>query len=196
MSRTRGNGWIVATTLGLAAILFIACGGSSNPPAASRPEPPRSTTSSTPAFRDVEPTAADFVNINRMARVGDHFLGSLNGHLDAVLAVARDPDGGDYPVGTIIQLLPQEAMVKRREGFSPATNDWEFFFLTVSPDGTVIETRGAEGVVNRFGGNCASCHAAAGDRFDFVCEDDHGCAPLPIGEELFTAIQEADPRPI
>jgi hypothetical protein len=29
----------------------------------------------------------------------------------------------------------------------------------------------------------------------FVCEDDHGCAPLPVGDDVITAIQNADPRP-
>jgi len=86
--------------------------------------------------------------------------------------------------------------VKRRAGFSPATNDWEFFFLSVSPEGTVIEVRGADEVVNRFGGNCASCHSAADPQFDMVCEDDHGCEPLPIDDNLILAIQEADPRPL
>ena len=28
-----------------------------------------------------------------------------------------------------------------------------------------------------------------------VCENDHGCAPLPIGDDLIHGIQEADPRP-
>jgi hypothetical protein len=52
-------------------------------------------------------------------------------------------------------------MVKRRKGFNRATRDWEFFFLTTTPQGTAIVTRGTTTVVNRFGGNCASCHLAA-----------------------------------
>ena len=55
-----------------------------------------------------------------MNRVGEHFVASLNGHLDAVLAVARSKSGGVYPVGTVIQLIPTEAMVKRHKGYSPA----------------------------------------------------------------------------
>jgi hypothetical protein len=98
-------------------------------------------------------------------------------------------------VGTIIQLVPQEAMVKRRAGWNPATQDWEFFSLDVGAAGTTIVTRGADDVVNRFGGNCASCHAAVDPKFDFVCENDHGCAPLPIGHDVIASIQEADPRP-
>jgi hypothetical protein len=94
----------------------------------------------------------------------------------------------------VLQLVPQEAMVKHRQGFNPTTNDWEFFFLDVSAGGTKIVTRGVEEVVNRFGGNCMACHSAADDKFDFVCEDDHGCAPLPIGDDIIRAVQNADPR--
>ena len=65
----------------------------------------------------------------------------------------------------------------------------------VYPVGTVIDKRGTSDVVNRFGGNCASCHQAAQARFDGVCEENHGCAPLPIGPDVFHAIQESDPRP-
>jgi hypothetical protein len=51
-------------------------------------------------------------------------------------------------------------------------------------------------VVNRFSGtSCAGCHSAAEPQFDFVCENDHGCAPLPVGDDVITAIQKADPRP-
>ena len=193
VSRTRGEAWIVASTVGLAAVLFVACGGSSKPSSA-RSAPTESTSSTAPAFRDVEPTAADFVNINRMHRVGDHFIGSLNGHLDAALAVARNPAGGDYPVGTIIQLIPTEAMVKRRAGYSPSTGDWQFFRLNVSPVGTDIVSAGPK-VKNFFGGDCASCHSLAEPRFDFVCGKDHGCAPLPLTDDLIARIQGADPRP-
>jgi hypothetical protein len=112
------------------------------------------------------------------------------------MAVANDPEGGVYPVGTIIQLVPQEAMVKRGKGFDPETRDWEFFFLRIDENGTVIETRGADETVNSFGGNCASCHSAADRKFDMVCEDDHGCAPLTIGDDIITALQENDPRPL
>jgi hypothetical protein len=114
---------------------------------------------------------------------------------DATLAVARSSDGGTYPVGTLLQLVPGEAMVKRAPGFSPTTNDWEFFELDVSAQGTSINVRGGDEVVNRFGGSCANCHAAADPQFDFVCEDDHGCEPLPISRPIIETIQDSDPRP-
>jgi mono/diheme cytochrome c family protein len=131
-----------------------------------------------------------------MTKVRNFYIDNRLGHLDEALAVANSPTGGVYPVGTIIQLVPQEAMVKREKGFNPATRDWEFFFLSVSPDGTVIDRRGTTDVVNRFGGNCASCHQGAQARFDGVCEENHGCAPLPIGPDLIHAVQESDPRPV
>jgi len=182
---------VVLTTGVLAAAFFVACGGGSSRPA-SAPSPP--TSSTTPAFRDVAPTAADFVNINSLTRVGDHFVGSLNGHLDAVLAIAHSERGGVYPVGTIIQLIPTEAMVKRYSGYSPSTGDWEFFSLKVSPQGTQIKQSGAV-VKNFFGGDCASCHRAAAKQFDFVCGKNHGCAPLGISDAFIATVQRLDPRP-
>jgi hypothetical protein len=183
----------VSSTGALAAVLFVACGGSSSDTA--RPQATGGpTTSTTTEFADVAPTAADFVNINTMTRTGDHFVGSLNGHLEAVLAVARSKNGGVYPVGTVIQLIPTEAMVKRHKGYSPSTGDWEFFSLNVSPQGTRIGKSGAK-VINFLGLNCATCHRAAASKFDFVCEKNHGCAPLGVTDAFISRIQRSDPRP-
>ena len=86
-------------------------------------------------------------------------------------------------------------MVKRAPGFDRDSNDWEFFTLDVSAAGTKILTRGGSEVVNRFSGtSCAGWRSAAEPQFDFVCENDHGCAPLPVGDDVITAIQKADPR--
>src|SRR6202034_3027189 len=41
-----------------------------------------------------------------------------------------------YPTGTILQLIPTEAMVKHDRASFPKTNGWEFFALKVSADGT------------------------------------------------------------
>ena len=191
MSPTRARALVVLSTAVLASAFFVACGGESSRAGSA---PPTTTSTTRPAFRDVAPTAADFVNLNSMTRVGDHFVSSLNGHLDAVLAVARSKNGGVYPVGTMIQLVPTEAMVKRHAGYSPSTGDWEFFSLKVSAQGTKIVHSGAV-VKNFFGGDCASCHRAAAKQFDFVCGKNHGCAPLPISDAFIATIQRLDPRP-
>jgi hypothetical protein len=178
--------WVVASTLLVAALLSVACGGGSE---SSEPD---TTTTSAPA-EDVDITAADFPNVNTLTPIGNHFVGNLLGNVDGTLAVARAGEGR-YPVGTLIQLVPFEAMVKRHAGYSPSTNDWEFFSLDVSAEGTTILARGTKDVVNRFGGNCASCHQAARPEFDFVCDKDNGCEPLPIGDDVIMQLQQADPR--
>jgi hypothetical protein len=170
----------------ITALVFVACGGggdsSGSPATKAKPE-------------DVDMTAADFPNVLTMAKVGNYYVANRLGHLSEAVAVARSPKGGRFPVGTLVQLVPQEAMVKRRPGWNPATRDWEFFFLDVSPTGTKIVHRGTKNVVNRFGGNCASCHLGADKRWDMICRHDHGCAPLPIDDSVIAAIQQADPRP-
>jgi hypothetical protein len=190
------TGWVWGSALAPAALLFVACGAGSSGKAA---VPPPSTSPSTPTtvvVEDAKLGPADFRNINTMTRVGDHFVGNVRGHLPAALAVARSDSGGRYPVGTILQLVPQEAMVKRAPGYSPATNDWEFFSLDVSATGTRVLSRGGAKVLNRFGGSCASCHRAAQTQFDFVCGTTHGCAPLPVGPDVIASLQRSDPRPL
>jgi hypothetical protein len=148
-----------------------------------------SGTTDTTAVADVVVIASDFKPLADMTRVRGFFVDNVTGDLDGTLAVANDPEGGTYPVGTVIQLIPQEAMVKRAPGF-------EFFTLDVTAAGTTIVTRGGSEVINRFSGtSCAGCHSDAEPQFDFVCEDDHGCAALPVGDDVITAIQNADPRP-
>jgi hypothetical protein len=138
--------------------------------------------------------AEDFDCILDLPKVHRFRITNVLGDLDATLAVANSPDGGSYPIGTLIQLIPTEAMVKRAPGFAPAANDWEFFALSVSAAGTEILDRGAESVVNQFGGNCFDCHTNAAPQWDFVCEQDHGCDPLPFTEAQIEAVQNADPR--
>jgi hypothetical protein len=153
-------------------------------------------TTETTAVEDVVVDADDFKPLADLTAVRGFFVDNVAGDLEGSLAVANNPEGGTYPVGTVIQLIPQEAMVKRAPGFDPDSNDWEFFTLDVTAAGTTIVTRGGSEVINRFSGtSCAGCHSAAEPQFDFVCEDDHGCAPLPVGDDVITAIQNADPRP-
>jgi hypothetical protein len=98
----------------------------------------------------------------------------------------------EYPVGTILQLIPAEAMVKHPRSRFPDSNGWEFFALDLSPQGTKIKARG-DSVVNFIGVTCLSCHLAAAT-FDFVCEKDHGCAPIPVDDKVIASRQSQDPR--
>lgn len=141
----------------------------------------------------VEVTAASFPCLTDMDPVRRYRATNLLGDVAGTLAVAEDPEGRVFPVGTLLQLVPAEAMVKREPGFAPETDDWEFFFLDVGEEGTEILTRGPD-AKNAFGGNCADCHAAAAERYDWVCEDDHGCVELPLTDEAIATIQDADPR--
>ncbi len=138
--------------------------------------------------------AHHFGCIREMTPVRHFYLTNLLGNLPASLAAANAPEGAIYPPGTLIQLVPGEAMVKREAGFSPATGDWEFFELEVSAQGTQIRARGFAEVNNRFGGNCFACHAPARQPWDFVCEDNHGCESIPVTRQMIGALQRSDPR--
>ncbi len=121
----------------------------------------------------------------------------------------------EFPVGTILQLIPTEAMVKHPRGMFTKTNDWEFFALDVSASGTKITDRG-ENVLSLFDMNppadaakagdhgeavikqpagitCLSCHGHA-IKYDLVCEKAHGCPPIPLNDQQVAKFQAADPR--
>lgn len=152
---------------------------------------------STPAPAAVAPIKIDehsFACISKLTPVRGFYVGNLLGKLDATLKVANSPSGGVYPPGSVIQLVPTEVMVKQRPGFNPITKDWEFFELDVAKSGTKIRTRGFTDVVNRFGGNCFSCHIKAKPQWDFVCETGHGCDPIPLTPAMLGALQRTDPR--
>lgn len=170
-------------------------GGSSSTTAGTAPGTTVASTT-TVVDEDVVAQPSDFKNLKDMTKVRGMFIDNLLGHLDEAVAVATNPEGGVFPVGTVIQLVPQEAMIKRKAGFSPAFGDWEFFELDTSAEGTVISKRGGAEVVNRFGGqSCAACHVKADIKFDFICEKTNGCDPLPIPDSVFIALQEGDARP-
>ena len=148
----------------------------------------------------VEVSQDDFVCLTEMTPVRGFFVDNLLGDLDATLAVANSTDGGIYPVGSVVQLVPTEVMVKRESGFNQITKDWEFFELDVSEKGSTIKVRGAFEVVNKFGGNCFACHVKAKPQWDMICEQEHGCDPitLPNGkilsQEMIKHVQKTDPR--
>ena len=147
---------------------------------------------STPAAIPVNDRS--FGCISALKPVRGFFVGNLLGHLSATLKVARSKNGGVYPPGSVVQLVPTEVMVKQPKGFNAATHDWEFFELDVAKDGTKIRKRGFVEVVNRFGGNCFACHVKARAEWDFVCETGHGCDPIPLTEPMICALQRTDPR--
>jgi hypothetical protein len=74
--------------------------------------------------------AKSFRCITEMTHVRQFYVDNLLGNLDATLAVANSATGGTYPEGSVIQLVPTEAMVNREKGFNSVTHDWEFFELT------------------------------------------------------------------
>lgn len=139
-------------------------------------------------------TASTFSCIRDMTKVNHFYVDNLLGDVDATVAVAKSEEGGVYPPGSVVQLVPGEVMVKREKGFNVATKDWEFFELNVSAEGTEINKRGFAEVVNKFGGNCFACHIKAKPQFDLVCEDDHGCDPIPINRTMIAGLQNTDPR--
>jgi hypothetical protein len=138
--------------------------------------------------------ATSFRCITSMTPVRQFYVDNLGGDLAATVAAANSATGAVYPPGSVIQLIPGEAMVKREKGFNPATRDWEFFELDVSKNSTQIRKRGFADVVNRFGGNCFACHIAARPEWDLVCESDHGCKPIPVTRAMIGALQRTDPR--
>jgi hypothetical protein len=99
----------------------------------------------------------------------------------------------EYPTGTVLQLIPTEAMVKHDRAVFPNSNGWEFFALKVSADGTTIQDRGDKVLNTSLNKPCLDCHSPA-VKFDFVCEKRHGCAPIPVTDQQIAAIQSADPR--
>lgn len=118
---------------------------------------------------DFDPQPEDFTCIADWEKVLGFRITNALGKTAEAIAVAESGTG-TYPVGTILQHLPTEAMVKRRAGFSPETKDWEFFLLQLSPQGvTTIAERGTTEIETSMGATCVSCHSLAPDEFDFVC---------------------------
>ena len=174
----------------LGAYGLVAC-GQSGPSSVDTPAPAEAETPAPPVF---EPTAAAFKCIRDMHPVRGFFVDNLLGNLEGTIAAATSETGAVYPPGSVVQLVPGEAMIKREPGFNAATKDWEFFELDVTEAGAAIRVRGADEVVNQFGGNCLACHEKAKPEFDLICEQTHGCDPIPLTPVMVKAIQNTDPR--
>jgi hypothetical protein len=136
---------------------------------------------------------ASFKCMTEMTHVRHFYVDNLAGNLAATVKVAQ-AGTGDYPVGSVLQLVPNEVMVKREKGFNAVTHDWEFFDLNISPTSSTIRVRGFQDVNNRFGGNCFNCHVKARQEFDLVCDNSHGCDPVPFTRAMSGALQRTDPR--
>jgi len=152
---------------------------------------------------DFVPSAADFdcLQDSEWTTVGVSRYKNMNGHTAEMLEVARSPDGGVMPIGTMIQLVPTEASVKRGEGYNAASHDWEFFSLAALTDGgtTIKASGGGAEVLNFINESCLGCHSKAAPQWDFVCGDvdggnTHGCAPLPLSGAVLASEQSTDPR--
>ena len=134
-----------------------------------------------------------FKCITEMTHVRHFFVDNLLGNLAGTVAVAT-AGKGEYPEGSVLQIMPNEVMIKQQKDFNTATHDWEFFWIDISKEGSKIFTRGFAEVNNRLGLNCFACHEKAKPEFDLVCELDHGCDPIPVTRTMFGALQRTDPR--
>ena len=143
---------------------------------------------------DVIVDEESFNCIREMSPVRHFYVDNLLGDIESTLEAANAPEGAVYPPGSVVQLVPTEVMVKRESGTFPATGDWEFFELEVNEKGSKIVKRGFVDVMNRFDGNCFTCHVPAREKWDFICESDHGCEPIPIDHKMTGALQRSDPR--
>src|SRR6516165_11056879 len=144
---------------------------------------------------DITVSEQTFGCINDWPKIRNtHIYNADTDKLNEATRIFRDSvSDTEYPVGTILQLIPTEAMAKHSRGTFAKSNDWEFFSLDVSASGTKISERG-ENVVNHTQGlTCLSCHQPAA-KYDFVCEKTHGCAPIPLDDQKIAELQGADPR--
>jgi hypothetical protein len=174
MIKAKSRASRVLEFFGYAAVLLAAKGAAA---------PPAPLTISDKSFRCIA----------EMTHVRHFYVDNLAGNLQGTVKVATAGTGA-YPVGSVLQLVPTEVMVKREKGFNAATNDWEYFDLNLAPGGTTIRARGIQDVNNRFGGNCYTCHVKARAEFDQVCDNSHGCDPIPITRAMSGALQRTDPR--
>jgi hypothetical protein len=147
----------------------------------------------TAADKPLSVDAQSFRCMSQMTKVRHFYVDNLLGNVDATVAAANAQNGA-YPPGSVIQLVPVEAMVKGAKGSNPETNDWEFFVLDVSKDGTTIRSRGFAKLEGPHGGFCFGCHSNAKPQFDLVCEADHGCVEIRITRAMAGALQRTDPR--
>jgi hypothetical protein len=145
-------------------------------------------------------TETDFTCIRDWPKVGTLrvFHAKKRKLRKAVRTLEKGKPRRKLPKGTILQLIPFEAMVKAKGGFNKDGGGWEFFALSVSADGTEILQRTSletpDAPVGNPLGSCQGCHASAAD-FDFVCGNGRGVCPgNAFPEAISRVLQETDPR--
>jgi len=98
--------------------------------------------------------------------------------------------GKGYPVGTILQLFPFEAMAKRGGKFNKAGHGWEYFTLKPNADGTTeILKRGTAEVTGLTQSSCQDCHERLAADHDAVCEFTFGPEGLGLTDDLIRVLQ-------
>jgi hypothetical protein len=104
--------------------------------------------------------------------------------------------GKGLPVGTILQLVPFEAMVKRGGKFNREGHGWEYFSLNVKADGTTeILARGQSEVLGAFThSSCQTCHENLAAQHDAICEFVQGTEGIGLTDDILAVLQNGDPR--
>ena len=116
----------------------------------------------------------------------------IDGPQASIVTVAVNPSSDPNFVGEPDQTLVVTTQDNDAAGFAVTESGGS---TVVSETGTEVRVRGGAEAVNQFGLSCADCHALAAPQWDFICEQTHGCDPLPIGPDVFALLQSTDPRP-
>ncbi len=150
------------------------------------------------ARREFVATAEDFKCLTDGAKAeGKHFFvfGRKRTVKKALRKTKTGKLGKGYPVGTILQLFPFEAMAKRGGKFNPEGGGWEYFKINPKADGTSeIAARGAAEVIGITGSSCQNCHVRLASEHDYVCEFVVGAEGLGFTEEQIARFQASDVR--
>jgi hypothetical protein len=178
--------------IGIAVIIALAA--FSGPAATAAPAAKSVAAQAKGSTREVVFNAASFRCIRDLTPVRDFYVDNLLGDVAATVAVAKSPTGKAYPPGSLVVVNPSLAMVKHQPGRNPETNDWEFIELDVTAKGATILGRGFADLNMRSGFNCFNCHKTAKPAWDMICEQTHGCPPIPLTPAMMRGIQNTDPR--
>jgi hypothetical protein len=102
----------------------------------------------------------------------------------ALLKIETGKMGKGLPVGTVIQLVPFEAMVKRGGKFNREGHGT-----------TEITLRGQSEVLSAFTHtSCQNCHETQAAQHDAICEFVQGTEGIGLTDDILTVLQNGDPR--